>query len=155
MNNRYDAAPYAAFILRNALGIMFVAHALLKILVFTPAGTVGFFASIGLPGWFAYPTMGAELIGGILLIVGYQSRVVSLALVPVLIGSILLVHGSNGWLYSNEGGGWEYPLFLIAAAFAQAALGDGAYSLSSLINRKAVGTTRAARPAGIVVGNSG
>jgi len=135
MNPSYDTAPYGALILRTALGIMFIAHALLKILVFTPAGTVGFFASIGMPGWFAYPTMGAELIGGILLVVGYQTRFVSLALIPVLIGSIVLVHGSSGWLFSSEGGGWEYPMFLIAASFAQAALGDGAYSLSSLLNR--------------------
>ena len=135
MKHSHDTAPYGALILRNALGIMFIAHALLKILVFTPAGTAGFFASIGVPGWFAYPTMGAELIGGILLVVGYQTRFVSLALIPVLIGSIVLVHGSSGWLFSSEGGGWEYPMFLIAASFAQAALGDGAYSLSSLLNR--------------------
>jgi len=134
MKDSFDTAPYGALILRNALGIMFIAHALLKILVFTPAGTAGFFASVGVPGWFAYPTIGAELIGGALLVVGYQTRLVSLALVPVLIGSIVLVHGSSGWLFSNEGGGWEYPLFLIAASFAQAALGDGAYSLSRLLN---------------------
>ena len=134
MEHSHDTAPYGALILRNALGIMFISHALLKILVFTPAGTVGFFASIGVPGWFAYPTMGAELIGGILLVVGYRTRLVSMALIPVLVGSIVLVHGSSGWLFSNEGGGWEYPMFLIAASFAQAALGDGAYSLSRLLN---------------------
>ena len=147
MKHSHDTAPYGALILRNALGIMFIAHALLKILVFTPAGTAGFFASIGVPGWFAYPTMGAELIGGILLVVGYQTRFVSLALIPVLIGSIVLVHGSSGWLFSSEGGGWEYPMFLIAASFAQAALGDGAYSLSSLLNRNGARRVTAAATA--------
>lgn len=128
--------PYAALMLRTALGTMFIAHALLKILVFTPVGTVGFFASLGVPGWFAYPTMGAELIGGILLVVGFRTRLVSLCLVPVLIGSIVLVHGANGWLFANEGGGWEYPLFLVIAALAQSLLGDGAYSISSLFARE-------------------
>ena len=129
-------APYAALILRTSLGTMFIAHALLKILVFTPAGSAGFFASLGLPGWFAYPTMGVELIGGILLVAGIQTRIVSLALVPVLIGSIVLVHGGNGWLFSNANGGWEYPLFLTMAALVQALLGDGAYSMNSMFARR-------------------
>ena len=129
-------ADYAAFLLRIALGAMFLAHALLKIMVFTPEGTVGFFASLGVPGWFAYPVMGAELIGGIMLIVGLKTRVVSLALLPVLLGSIILVHGGNGWLYTNENGGWEYSAFLIVASLVQALLGDGAYSLKAVFSRK-------------------
>jgi len=127
---------YAALLLRNALGIMFIAHALLKILVFTPAGTVGFFASLGVPGWLAYPTMGIELIGGIMLIIGYQTRYVSLALIPILLGSIVLVHGGNGWLYTNENGGWEYSAFLIVASLVQALLGDGAYSIKQLFSHQ-------------------
>ena len=129
------SASYAALLLRVALGAMFVAHALLKILVFTPAGTVGFFASLGVPGWLAYPTMGAELIGGALLVAGIQTRFVSLALVPVLIGSIVLVHGGNGWLFTNQNGGWEYPAFLTVATLVQSLLGDGAYSLSAVLGR--------------------
>lgn len=125
-------APYAALLLRLALGVMFLAHGLLKIMVFTPAGTAGFFASLGLPGWFAYPVMGAEVLGGLLLIAGVQTRYVALALVPVLVGS-LWVHSGNGWLFSSEQGGWEYSLFLTFAALASALLGDGAYSLKSIL----------------------
>lgn len=40
-------APYAALAMRLALGIMFIAHGLTKVFVFTPAGTAGFFESIG------------------------------------------------------------------------------------------------------------
>lgn len=122
-------APYAALILRVSLGVMFIAHALLKIIVFTPAGTVGFFESLGLPALFAYLTMGAELMGGMALILGVATRWVSLALVPILVGSIILVHGASGWMFGNEGGGWEYPAFLIMASVAQALLGDGAFAL--------------------------
>jgi putative oxidoreductase len=136
MNNQ-DSASYAALILRISLGLMFIAHALLKIMAFTPAGTVGFFASLGVPGWFAYPVMGAELVGGILLVAGIQTRIVAVALVPVLIGAIVLVHGANGWLYTNENGGWEYSAFLVMASFAQALLGDGACSAGALFNRRA------------------
>ena len=129
-------SDYAAFLLRIALGAMFIAHALLKIMIFTPAGTAGFFASLGVPGWFAYPVMFAELAGGIMLVAGIQTRIVSLALLPVLLGSIVLVHGGNGWLYTNENGGWEYSAFLIVASLVQALLGDGAYRVAELFGRK-------------------
>lgn len=134
MNDIRNAA-YAALLLRLALGTMFLAHGLLKIMVFTPAGTAGFFASLGLPAWLAYPTMGAEVVGGLLLIAGIQSRYVALALIPILLGS-LWVHSGNGWLFSSENGGWEYSLFLTVAAAAQVLLGDGAYNLSALLGNK-------------------
>lgn len=129
------SAPYAALLLRLALGGMFLSHGLLKVMVFTPAGTAGFFASLGLPGWLAYPTMGAEIFGGLLLIAGVQTRLVALALIPILIGS-LWVHSGNGWLFSNENGGWEYSLFLTMAASVQALLGNGAFSLGSLLGSR-------------------
>lgn len=121
-------APYAALVLRLALGVMFIAHGLLKVLVFTPAGTVGYFESLGLPGLLAYVTIVAELGGGLTLLLGVASRWVALALIPLLAGT-LLAHGTHGWLFANPGGGWEYPVFLMAAAAAQALLGDGAYAL--------------------------
>lgn len=124
-----QTAPYAAFVLRLALGSMFIAHALLKIVVFTPAGTVQFFQSIGLPGPLAYAVMAAELLGGAALLVGLQTRRVALALVPVLLGAIY-PHAANGWVFTANGGGWEYPAFLAAAALAQALLGDGAFAVS-------------------------
>ena len=63
-------APYAAFVLRAALGLMFIAHALLKYAVFTLPGTVKFFESLGLPGPLAYATFLAELVGGALILAG-------------------------------------------------------------------------------------
>ena len=121
-------APYAALVLRLSLGVMFVAHALLKVFVFSLPGTVGFFESVGFPGWLAYATVAAELLGGALLILGVYARWVALALMPILLGA-LQVHLGNGWVFSAEGGGWEYPAFLAAASLVQALLGDGAYAL--------------------------
>jgi putative oxidoreductase len=97
-------APYAALVLRLSLGVMLVAHALLKVFVFTLPGTVGFFESVGFPGWLAYVTIAAELLGGALLILGIYARWVALALVPILLGA-LQVHLGNGWVFSAEGGG--------------------------------------------------
>ena len=121
-------APYAALVLRVSLGVMFIAHALLKILVFTLPGTAQFFGSVGLPEWLAYPVTVMELVGGVMLIAGIWTRWIALALVPVLLGATS-VHWANGWLFTAQNGGWEYPVFLTLAAVAQALLGDGAYAL--------------------------
>lgn len=123
-------APYAALVLRVALGVMFIAHGLLKVLVFTLPGTVGFFQSLGLPGFLAYLTTFAEILGGVALIAGFQVRWVAAALIPVLLGATW-VHSGNGWLFTAPKGGWEYPAFLTVAALVQALLGAGAYALGS------------------------
>ena len=71
MNNNVDLA---ALLLRLSLGIMFLAHGLLKVLVFTMPGTVGFFESVGFPGFLAYLVTFAEIAGGLLLIAGIATR---------------------------------------------------------------------------------
>lgn len=123
------SSAYGALLLRVALGVLFLAHDALKIFIFTPAGTVGYFHSLGLPGEVAYLVMTAELIGGLMLILGIWTRWAALALVPLMLGTILLVHGANGWLFTNQGGGWEYPAFWTVALIVQALLGDGAHAL--------------------------
>lgn len=118
-------------LLRVTLGVMFLAHsALLKLQTFGMPGTVQFFVSIGLPGWLAYVTVVAEIVGGALLILGVQTRWVALALSPILIGALVFVHLGNGWVFSAPNGGWEYPAYLFVLCIAQALLGDGPYALS-------------------------
>ena len=123
-----DTQEYAAFVLRIGLGLMFIAHGLLKVLVFTLPGTAGFFESVGFPGWSAYIVAYAEIAGGLLLLSGFAVRAVSIALIPVLIGATA-VHFGNGWVFSNANGGWEYPAFLVLASVVQALLGPGKFAL--------------------------
>ena len=123
-----NTAPYGAPVLRLGLGVMFIAHALLKLLVFTLPGTVKFFEMVGYPGFVAYGVVTAELIGGGLLVLGVYTRWVALALIPILLGAAL-VHAPNGWVFSAPNGGWEYPVFLAVASLAQALIGDGALAL--------------------------
>lgn len=122
-------APYAALLLRLSLGVMFLAHAGVKLLVFTPAGTAGFFGKLGLPPALAYLVIAAELAGGAALVAGVWARAVAVALVPILLGAIATVHGANGWQFSAAGGGWEYPAFWAVALVALALAGDGAWAL--------------------------
>jgi putative oxidoreductase len=122
-------APYAATLLRVALGLLFLAHAGLKIFVFTPAGTAQFFGSLGLPPALAYLIIAIEVIGGIALVLGVYSRIAALALIPGMVGAIVAVHGAAGFFFNNPNGGWEYPAFWIVGLVVAALLGDGAYAL--------------------------
>jgi putative oxidoreductase len=124
------SAPYAAFLLRLALGTMWISHALLKLLVFTMAGFQGFLASQGMPAFLAWPVVLMELAGGALILLGLHGRIASLALLPVLAGATF-AHIANGWVFSAPSGGWEYPVFLIAASFVHVLLGDGAFAVNS------------------------
>jgi putative oxidoreductase len=126
--NESTASNYGPTLLRMSLGIMWMAHALLKLLVFTLPGTADFFASVGFPGFLAYPVFAAELLGGLALVLGVYARQVSLALVPVM-AAAAWVHLPNGWAHTSQGGGWEYPAFLLVASLAHWLIGDGALAI--------------------------
>ncbi|MDX1480379.1 MAG: DoxX family protein [Woeseiaceae bacterium] len=117
-----------AFLLRVSLGIVMIAHGLLKVVVFTLPGTAGFFESVGFPGWAAYPVTALEIGGGLLLVAGLWTRQVAAALIPVLLGATY-VHLGAGWVFSNANGGWEYPAFLTATLVVQALIGPGKFAL--------------------------
>jgi putative oxidoreductase len=122
-------APYAALVLRVTLGALFLAHASLKLFVFTPAGTAKFFGSLGMPGELAYLVIAVEVLSGVALILGVWTRYAALAGIPILLGAIFTVHGAAGFFFTNPKGGWEFPAFWTIALVAQALLGDGAYAL--------------------------
>lgn len=130
MNDRLYAS-YAALLLRVSMGIMFIAHgALLKLFEYGITGTAGYFVSIGYPAFLAYVVIFAEIVGGLMLILGLKVRLVALALVPLMIGATLQ-HIPNGWMFGYEGGGFEFPLFWTVALLAQALLGNGAHALQT------------------------
>ena len=116
-------------VLRVALGLVLLAHSVyLKLVVFSLPGTAEYFASLGLPAASAYLVFGVEALAGVALLLGIATRVAALASIPVLLGATW-AHAQNGWLFSNAGGGWEYPLFLAAVAVAVALLDRGTVSL--------------------------
>ncbi len=129
--NNFQNTQYAALILRLSLGIMLIAHGLLKVMVFTVPGTVAFFSSVGFPGWMAYIVIAAEIGGGVLMLGGVFTRWVALGLLPIMLGA-LSVHLHNGWVFSAPNGGWEYPAFLTVALIVQALLGPGAFALQQM-----------------------
>jgi putative oxidoreductase len=129
MNDRLSS--YAALLLRLSLGTMWLAHGLLKLLVFSVPGFAAFLTAQGMPALLAWPVVLLELAGGTLILLGVRGRLVSLALLPVLLGAAS-VHLANGWVFTASGGGWEYPAFLIVASLIHALLGDGAHALAAM-----------------------
>jgi putative oxidoreductase len=130
--------PYAILLLRVSLGVMFLAHGLLmKIMTFGLPGTMGYFASIGYPPVLGAIVAIAETAAGIALILGLWTRLVSLLTVPLLLGAAAQ-HMGNGWVFSAQGGGWEYPVFWAVTMVVQAGLGAGAWALdaSRLLGRR-------------------
>ncbi len=125
---RTDYTPQATALLRVTSGGLLLTHGLIKLLVFTPAGTAGFFESIGFPGMLAYPVLAGEIVLGLAMVLGFMWRWAALAAVPILLGSIV-PHAGNGFTFSNPGGGWEFPVFWSIVLIVQALLGNGAYAL--------------------------
>ena len=124
MTQHTDQSSLGLSLLRVHFGIILLAHGWLKISVFTIAGTVGFFASLGLPAILAYLTIFGEVAGGIALILGFQTRLVALLSLPIMFGATY-VHLGNGWLFSAEGGGWEFPASLSIIALTLTLMGSG------------------------------
>ena len=124
MTQHTDQSSLGLSLLRVHFGIILLAHGWLKISVFTIDGTVGFFASLGLPAILAYLTIFGEVAGGIALILGFQTRLVALLSLPIMLGATY-VHLGNGWLFSAEGGGWEFPASLSIIALTLTLMRSG------------------------------
>lgn len=121
-------ADLAALVLRLTIGPMFFLHGVGKPLVVGMETVTADFGANGFPVWTAYASTVVEISAGTLLLAGWHARLAACALMPVTLG-ILVYHAPNGWVFHHEGGGWEYPAFILGALAAQAALGDGAASV--------------------------
>ena len=130
---------YGPTVLRVFLGVVFVMHAYLALVIYTPAGSAAFNAKIGVPlpavaAWF---TIFAHGLGGIMLIIGLWTRWAALANAVVVLGALVFVHLNQGFFINAvlvdgkpQAAGYEYVLTLVGAAIAQALLGSGALAVT-------------------------
>ena len=126
MQNEANIQSIGVSLLRIHFGIILLAHGWLKVYVFSIAGTVGYFSSIGLPPIIAYLVIFGELVVGLALILGIQTRLAAALAVPIVFGAAVM-NGGNGWLHSASGGGWEYAASLTVIAVSLAIMGSGQY----------------------------
>lgn len=125
----FDQVGIATLLLRVALGTMWLTHSIvLKLMTFGIDGLAQWMGTVGFAPALAWPLVIAEIAGGLAILFGVHGRWASLALQPVLIGATA-IHAGNGWVFSSTNGGWEYPVFLMAASLVHTVLGDGRYAL--------------------------
>ena len=113
-------------LIRIHFGIILFAHGWLKVYVFGIGGTVGYFASLGLPSMITYLVIFGELFGGLALILGIQSRLAAMLAIPIVFGACFFSF-DNGWVHSAVGGGWEYAASLTVISLALVLMGSGRY----------------------------
>ncbi|WP_428910195.1 DoxX family protein [Niallia sp. Krafla_26] len=132
MENKFEVST---LILRVILGITFFVHGYVK---FSGGieNTVGWFASIGLPGSLAYVVAIIELVGGLALIIGLGSKVVSALLGIIMIGAIIKGKLAAGFLGNGTGAGWELDLALLAMAVVIVINGSKLLSVDKLLFNK-------------------
>jgi putative oxidoreductase len=122
-------ATLALAILRVVLGFIFAMHGWQKYNDIGIAGMQAGFGQMGVPNAevFAVLVIVLELVGGVLLILGFLSRPIAALLAVEMIGALVLVHAPNGF-FVNENG-YELVLILAAAALTIALAGPGRFSL--------------------------
>lgn len=115
-------------ILRVTLGLLILLHGIAK-LKGGMAGIVGLAEAHGLPGFVGYGVLAGELVGPLMLIIGWHARIGAALVAVNMLFAIALVHmGELGRF--NDQGGWALELqgMFLASAVALALLGPGRFS---------------------------
>jgi putative oxidoreductase len=144
---------FAMTVIRLVLGVVFFAHGAQKLLGWFGgygfSGTMGFFASMGIPAPFAFLAIAAEFLGGLGLIAGLLGRIAAFGIMCNMILAVALVHRQNGlfmnWAGNQKGEGFEFHLLVIAIAIAILIEGSGALSVDRLLTER-----RSVEPAPII-----
>jgi putative oxidoreductase len=131
--DRSNLIDVSLFVLRLALGIVFVAHGLQKVfgIVGGPGieGVIGMMKSLGFmpPVFWAWVVAVGELGGGTMLVLGVLPRLSAAVIAVIMTMAVVQVHGKSGYFASN--GGFEYPLLILMVALAIILAGGGKISL--------------------------
>jgi putative oxidoreductase len=115
--------------IRASIGAIFIIHSLKK---FDPSWQE-WLISIGIPPEMQLPIALAELIGGVLLVVGILTRVTGSIFAVILLGAIFHIRWEKGFFVSQ--GGWEWDLVMLAAVLTIIAAGPGRVSISHLVKK--------------------
>lgn len=142
------AEDLGLLVLRLVVGLTFAAHGAQK--------AFGWWGGPGWPGWhnaigrmgfrpielFAVLSVGAELLGGLLLALGFLTPFAAMVLAAQSVVIILKAHASNG--FWNKSNGIEYPLLLCVAGIVIGLTGPGAVSIDAAARLAPTDTVRLA-----------
>jgi putative oxidoreductase len=136
-------SSWGVAILRVTLGVIFVMHGYLALVVLGPGAMGGYTIRMGYPpalagllGWYLIVV---HLVGGLLLVVGRWTRWAALAQVPIMASALFLYHLPQGFFLTGividpaagraVAGGFEYVLLVLAGTVALILTGGGALAL--------------------------
>jgi len=115
--------------LRSSIGVIFIAAGMSKL---SNPGFGGFLSNLGLPPEMQIPVALAEIVPGILLIIGVLSRISASLLSIIMMGAIFLVKEAQSL---TGDGGYRIDLMLLAACLVVIASGPGRVSLSQIVKK--------------------
>ena len=125
-NKLHDIAFWG---LRAAIGVIFIVHGSGK---FNP-GFVGFLTGpLAFPPEMQIPLALAEVVPGILLIIGVMTRISASLLSVIMLGAIFYVKQATNFIGE---GAYEYDLLLLAACLVIIVAGPGRVSISHLVKK--------------------
>ncbi|MFC0298635.1 DoxX family protein [Geobacillus jurassicus] len=127
MAQKYE---WALLILRVVLGVTFLIHGIAKFQMGL-GNVAGWFESIGVAGFFGYVVAFIELIGGMALILGLGTRIISALLAFVMFGAIFTVKLSAGFLGNGQTAGYELDVALLSVAVALCLSGSRLFALDN------------------------
>ena len=122
--------PVALLVLRLVLATIMIAHGSQKVFGGMPRFQ-SMVSGIGFPAWMAYLSAAAEFGGGILVLLGVLTRFAAFAITIDLLVAIVKVHAKSGL---RGPGGFEFPLAVVAIAFALILFGPGPISVDSIFS---------------------
>ena len=128
MNTVFD---YGLLPIRIMAGLTLIAHGLPKF--FDVSGGYGFFESVNLPPELFVPIALLEVVGGLAILLGILTRIASALLIIEMLGVILMVKLSKGFI-----GGYEFELLLISIFISLVILGPGKISIENYILKREI-----------------
>ena len=128
MNTVFD---YGLLPIRIIAGLTLIAHGLPKF--FDVSGGYGFFESVNLPTELFVPIGLLEVVGGLAILLGILTRIASALLIIEMLGAILMVKLSKGFI-----GGYEFELLLISIFMSLVILGPGKISIENYILKREI-----------------
>ena len=136
-------SPFGATILRVMLGVVYIAHAYHAYFDVTPDAMAAMITKdLGLPfpDALVFYLLTAQLMGGIMFVLGFFTRWAALVNVPVMLVVVLILQLNDGFFLRavmTEAArgktlvvGYEYALVVLIATIAQFFLGGGTWALT-------------------------
>jgi putative oxidoreductase len=139
-----SAHAWGVTLLRLVVGVVFVMHGYLALVVLGPPTIAGYVTRMGYPSSLgislAWYLIAVHLAGGVLIIIGLWTRWAALANVPPMASAFFLLHFNQGFFMKvievapgrSAPGGYEFSLTILVATIALVLFGSGAASVDGM-----------------------